>query len=245
MPRNFYRCRIRFFTGIFFLVICPFAAAQIPSHTISWVRYQNQLQFSERLYWNNEFDNRRFVRPDAQHQFITHSRVHYRIRSWDVGAGVTLSWAYAGIAENRISHPTFEFRPVVEINREDLTGKLQVGHRLRLDNRFIEEDKLDDLNGDYAYTARLRYRLQFRFPLITREDINMLQARIADEIMINHRENFFDQNRIYASTELYLSKNFSLETGYIYIYQQRFATDQFLRRHILRISLLHRIKLYS
>ena len=43
--------------------------------------------------------------------------------------------------------------------------------------------------------------------------------------MLNNRFNTFDQNRIYITGEILLTKKMSLEAGYIYIYQQKINQD--------------------
>ena len=81
-------------------------------------------------------------------------------------------------------------------------------------------------------------------PLKTNEENNpVITLRVADEIMFNHTGNTFDQNRIYVSAEFYLTKKLSLEPGYIYIFQQRFGTEEFFERQVARLSLFHRIAL--
>jgi len=209
-----------------------------------WLRYQNQMHLSPHVLWNTEIDNRRFISPDAQLQLIIHSRLHRKLGLFDVGGGMTLSWAYAQRPSNTISHPTFEIRPVLEASYEKPKEKLSIQHRLRLDNRFIEEDRLDGLDQDYEYTARLRYRVQARIPIIKKEKSGSISARFANEVMVNHRKTFFDQNRIYATLDFTISRALSIEGGYIYIHQQRFGRDEYFHRHVLRFSVLHRMQLY-
>lgn len=111
-----------------------------------------------------------------------------------------------------------------------------------LDNRFIEENRLDPFFENPNYTLRIRHRIQARIPLKSTQCGRMKYGiRVANEIMINHRENLFDQNRVYILGEYEISKNFTAEAGYIYIYQQRFGQDEFVQRHVLRLSVIHKI----
>lgn len=206
-----------------------------------WLRYQNQLIFNPHVYWNNDIDNRRFFNPDVENQLIFHSRLHYKKGPWDFGGGITLSWAYAGRPESGYNHVVSEIRPVVEASHELMIKKVGIQNRVRIDNRFFEVDDESVLDTTY-YVTRFRYRLQGRIPLKRNEDnVTTITLRVADEIMLNTKQNTFDQNRIYATGEFYLNKNFSLEFGYIYIYQQRFGTDDFFKRNVLRFSVLHKI----
>jgi hypothetical protein len=226
-------------------IYCQQAAAQINSHAVYWIKYQNQLNFSSKVWWTNELDNRRFIKPDLQTQFIFHSRVHYKKDRWEYGGGLTLSWAYATLPESPIRHATMEVRPVMEISYEIPMRKWFLSHRLRVDHRFIEEDKYTSVFDESNYIMRLRYRISSRFPLKTSDEGKVLiLGKVANEIMFNHEENIFDQNRIYASAEFTINKHWAFEAGYIYIYQQRYARDEFLERHVLRCSFLHRLYLY-
>lgn len=214
------------------------------SQNLLWARYQNQLQFSPDVYWNNEVDNRRFIDPDGQHQFIFHSRIHLKKGSWDYATGLTLSWAYGQYPDIPVSHAVLEIRPVAEVSFEHSLRKVLLQHRMRVDNRFIEENKSDDLSGDFRYNARFRYRFQARMLLGSPDQERRIGLRFADEFMVNSTENFFDQNRIYLSAEYPLNSKWSAEAGYIYLYQQRFGREEFLSRHVLRLSVLHKIRLY-
>jgi hypothetical protein len=170
-----------------------------------------------------------------------HSRLHYKIPHWDFAGGLSLSWQYAGTPERPVSHATQEFRPVLEASYEIPVRKALLSQRIRLDNRFFEEDKLTTDLFNTTYVARFRYRLQVRLPLTQSNKVNL---RIADEVMVNARENFFDQNRVYVTSEYIITKHLSMEAGYIYIYQQRFRTTNFVERHVLRFSILHKLFFY-
>lgn len=231
---------------VFFILSSSPALSQrlINHQSLYWLRYQNQLSLSPRFYWNNEIDNRRFFGPDVQNQFIFHSRIHYKKNNWDFGMGLTVSWIFAQKPEVGYTHTVTEIRPVIEATHEVPIGKIFFQNRLRLDNRFFEEDQEKSIFAESVYVLRFRYRAQFRIPLKRNEEnLPVITLRIADEVMLNHTKNTFDQNRIYVSSDFLLSRKFTLETGYIYIFQQRFGYDEFFKRHVVRLSILHKITL--
>lgn len=233
---------------IFFLCWLTTLVAQAQTHpqALYWVRYQNILQLRPAWSWNNEADNRRFFAPDVAHQLIFHSRLHYKFKAWDVGAGLTYSRAYAQRPEIGYQHVSQEFRPVVELSREKIGKKFSIQHRVRLDNRFLEDQAGESVWQSSRFLLRIRYRLQLRVPLtFADEGIPRLTLKLADEIMVNDRDNVYDQNRIYASLEHALSKSLSLETGYIYIHQHRLGQAEYYQRHVLRLSLIHRVAFKS
>ncbi len=210
---------------------------------VYWLRYQAQVIFNEKWQWNNELDNRRFFNPDVQHQFIFHSRVHYKHDRWDFGGGFTTSLAYASRPEVIVSHPLTELRPVLEASYEIPLKKLFLQQRLRFDSRFFEEDRFDGLGGSYDFVGRIRYRIQTRFALKKNNDnVPTIAMRVADEVMVNTKDNFFDQQRFYVSVDKLLSNRFTLEAGYIHLYQQRRGVEEFFSRNVFRASLVHRIR---
>jgi hypothetical protein len=220
--------------------------SEVYNQSLYWVRYQNQLNITPIYYWINEVDNRRFFGPDVENQLIMHSRLHYLKDRWAFGAGLTLSWIYAQIPENGYSHSTAEVRPVIEAAYEVPAGKVLIQQRIRIDNRFVEESQDQSVWENSFYVFRFRYRLQARIPLkVNDAGVTKISLRISEEIMFNNKENTFDQNRIYASTEFIVNKKLTLETGYIYIYQQRFGTDEFFSRNVFRFSIIHNLWLKS
>lgn len=209
--------------------------------SLYWLRYQNQLYFSPQLYWSNEFDNRRFFGQDVENQFILHSRLHYKIKKWDLAAGVTSSWAYAAIPEDGYDQSVHEIRPVLEASFEQPIGKIYLQGRFRSDYRFFQNDPEESVFKESFFVMRTRFRLQARIPLVTDEETTKLSVRIADEIMFNDRENTYDQNRVYVTFEYFLQKSLSLEMGWLYIHQQRFGRDEYFERNVIRFSILHKV----
>lgn len=59
------------------------------------------------------------------------------------------------------------------------------------------------------------------------------------EILYSH----FDQNRVYVGLEKVLHKNLPIEMGYLHWYQQRNSGKEFFDRNILRLTVLHKMKL--
>jgi hypothetical protein len=217
---------------------------QTYNQSLYWLRYQINFNFSERLSWTNDVDNRRFINPDVENQLIFHSRLHYKTDRWDFASGLTYSIAYAAFPEIGYKNPMSELRPVVEASYEIPVGGSFIAQRIRLDNRIFQEIPEVSLFDESFYVMRLRYRIQARIPLKKNEaNVTTIGLRLADEIMVNMKENLYDQNRIYVSGEFYINPSFSLEAGYIYIHQQRFGLEEFFSRNVMRFSVIHRINL--
>ena len=218
--------------------------AQTHRQTVYWIRYQQQVAFSPKVYWSNDIDNRRFINPDVQNQLIIHSRLHFKPKKrWDFAGGLTYSLAYAAFPERGYTDRIAELRPVLEASYEHSLGKGFMSHRIRTDYRFFQEDPDKTLLDESFFVLRPRYRLQYRRGLKTNEDnVSTLGYRLMAEIMVNDRANFYDQGRFYSSLEIYVSPSINLEAGYIFIHQRRFQRDEYFIRHVMRFSVIHRLK---
>jgi hypothetical protein len=245
MRRNYWQTSLKKLLLLCFsLVAADEASAQriVNQQALYWIRYQNQLTFSPTVYWNNEFDNRRFIGPDVQNQFIIHSNVHYEKKAWDIGAGVTVSWVYAQKPEQGYDYAVNELRGVQEVSHDLALGKVTFQNRIRLDHRFFEKDRETSVFDESTYVFRFRYRAQLRIPVKKNEEgVTTINIRVADEVMLNHTGNTFDQNRISVTSDFFLSEKFVFELGYIYIYQQRLGQEEFFERHVARFTVLHKL----
>lgn len=214
---------------------------KVTQQAMYWIRYQNQLKLSSKFYWINEAENRRFFSPDVQNLIIAHSHVHYKRGPWNFGGGLTMSWSYAQIPENGYQYAAFEIRPFAEASNEQKLGKIFLQNRLRIDNRFLQVSKDQGVWEDSYYMMRLRYMLQARVVVRRKDDIPTISLKFGDEIMLNTKQNLFDQNRIYIATDFVVSRKITLEPSYVYVYQQRLGKDVFFSRHAIRFSVIHKI----
>lgn len=231
--------------SILFLLNSTSAASQHVEHqTLYWLRYYSQISISPTLQWNNEIDNRRFFNPDVENQLIINSHLHYSWNKWDVGGGLTLSWIFAQRPELHYDFANAEVRPFAEISNEQEIGKITIQNRIRFDNRFIQDNPEVSVWEQSFYLLRIRYRAQVNIPLKKNaEQIPKLSLRLSDEIMFNTKENTFDQNRIDVTLDCHLNKHFSIEPGYVYLYQHRLKIEEYFSRNVLRFSVIHRISL--
>jgi len=230
---------------LFLFSVTRVHSQEVDHQSLYWIRYYNQIALSPTLQWNNEIDNRRFFDPDVENQLIIHSRLHYKWGKWDAAGGVTFSWIFAQNPQQGYDHATAEIRPVIEISNEQPIGRVFFQNRVRIDNRFVQENPEESVWEESLFVLRFRYRAQVRIPLKKNsEQVTVVSLRLAEEIMFNSKENTFDQNRINVTLDFNLNPYLTLEPGYVYIYQQRFARDDFYARNVFRLSILHKIKLY-
>ena len=114
-------------------------------------------------------------------------------------------------------------------------GMAKLDQRLRLEQRFIDQD------SEEPFSQRLRYYVRAKRPFeMTPEFTQGLFGVLQNELFLNvqHKDRIngshFDQNRIYGSIGYRFSKKIDVEMGYILRHQlaETWATD-----HILQVIL--------
>ena len=113
---------------------------------------------------------------------------------------------------------TNEHRFIEQISLKSLVGKTSLSNRLRLENRFI------DNNSSEETQHRLRYRFQAKFPLCKN-----LFLSFYDELFYNLEGFKFQQNRLYGALGIKAAENYSFQLGYM---KHSFKTKAFDRLQI-------------
>jgi hypothetical protein len=142
-----------------------------------------------------------------------------------------------------------ELRPHLEVNLRQKFSSFTVDHRYRAEARFFHHvnSTFTELEDGYQYgNIRLRYRLQFIYPIIKFNEIRTLRLKAGDELFINLGSaivhNFFDQNRLFAALNMVFSQAITLEAGYMNWFQQQKSGVDYYNRDILVFTLYHSIE---
>lgn len=224
------------------------AVKQTTHQNLIWFAYMNRIDLSPKWFIGSEVQERRFVFPDKQHQLVLRSHLHYRFTpDWNVSVGFTyfLQSPQDQLSESTLMVP--ELRPHVELaGANKFNSRWRIDHRYRLEKRFFRNFEGEDLMSGYTTNFRARYNLTLSW-LISGEDQRALMLKLSNEIHFNFGKeivyNHFDQNRIYFAINYNVSPQLNLEAGYMNWYQQRQSGNEFYNRDILRINLIHRLKL--
>lgn len=222
-------------------------AKQVTHQQLIWYGYHNTLELHPRWVVNTEVEERRFMNPDAQHQFLVRSQLRRTLgNSWDASVGFTYflqSPQDPASAENLVVP---ELRPHLQLDYKQTLNKLIIAHRYRAERRYFRNTANGDLAEGYQANYRFRYRLTLEYPLFLIRQ-QALRVRVNDEIMINAGKrvanNRFDQNRIYLGLSYPVHKSINLEAGYLKWFQQRASGSQFYSRDIIRLIVSHKINL--
>jgi hypothetical protein len=238
--------------GIALLLTTSYVYGQknITDQNLFWYGLFTTIEINEKWYIQGEVQERHYVNPTAQHQFLIRSHIHRVLgeSGWETSAGMCLFLQNPNDPNALVKLTVPELRPHVEFVFKQKLKNITFDHRYRAEARFfhnINASMMELEDGFEFGNFRLRYRLQATIPLYKLDDKGTLKLKVGDEIHLNAGNgiviNVFDQNRIYAALNYEVSKNVSAEVGYLNWFQQR-PNGAFFNRNILNCSVSYKIK---
>lgn len=240
--------------GVLFLLVVTnsvFAQKEITKQSLVWYSLFTTLEFNERWYFQNEIQERHFINPTAQHQFILRSHTHRLLgkTGWEASIGGCVFFQKPNDPNAAIKLTVPEVRPHLEFAYKQKLDKISFDHRFRVEARFfhnVNESRTELEDGFEHSNYRFRYKLQATIPLFKMDENRVLKFKVYDELFINAGNkiltNVFDQNRVYAGLNYDILKNLSFEVGYLNWFQQKTDGD-FFDRDILRFTVFHKLNL--
>lgn len=139
-----------------------------------------------------------------------------------------------------------EHRPWQQIQWFDNARKIKLSQYLRVEERYRNQVANGELTNDYTFAWRFRYNFAMTIPLKGRE----VSARIPflflnDELHVNAGENivnnYFDQNRLFAGLGYQFTANLNAHLGYLFVFQQLPAGNQYIHINAIRLFLFHNL----
>lgn len=172
----------------------------------SWLMYFGTNRISEDFSIHSEVQYRSYEVLDNFNQLLLRTGLNYHFAP---NATATLGYGYIS------TDPTFpepdgeenisEHRIFQQFVLKNNIGKLSFSHRYRLEQRFIDNPITGNVTQHRArYFLRLTYPLSEKFFLTAYE-----------EIFINLQKPLFGQNRLYAALGYKISKDVSMQYGYL------------------------------
>lgn len=212
-----------------------------------WHGVYVNLPINKRLQIGSEIQERHFVLPFKQQQFLIRNQVFYNV-SKDAkvifGSSHFKHGPSSPSAKNGLTIP--EWRLELGCSNRQVFKHFVVQHRYRWESRFYKHVDNNQLSKQYIFSHfRFRYQLGIDVPLIKSDDLPFLSLKLREEIMFNIGEsilyNVFDQNRLSMGLYVLLNKHLGLETTYLNLYQQQAKGRDFINRNILRFSFYYNI----
>ena len=243
--------------GLVVLVLFSFSSfgqelkKNIIKQSLSSFAYSTTFELSPKWNLNTEFQERIFLDPVKQSQLFGKSQVNFSpLKDIILGTGFAYYLNSPGDPEFASSFKVPEIRLNHDLGYKHKFKNLILGHRYRMEERFIKKRLNDALIEGYRFVERLSYTVSLECNLLkSKSKDHNLSLKLSDGIFINSNSgiiyNTFDQNRFYAALNYQLIKNMSLELGYINLFQQRISGDEYLNRNIASLAINHRIKMHA
>ena len=214
------------FVCIYLIFNCLTLNAQVVHQQAYWIRLYARIKFDDKWSLQFEADERRFIQPDKQLQFIAHTHLHRKFGKYTEGS---VGMTFSSVRQGDFDVP--EWRPFQEFYVYLPVGKgFRLSHRLRTEQRWFHNyDKIGLIDG-YNYKNRIRFRPQLDWKMSEHWAL-----KLNDEVMY-HINDDFDQNRVFAGFEYRFDKHTSLELGYLKVYQKRSGGKGYYDRDNLRVT---------
>jgi len=194
---------------IILFLLCTFQASlfsQNPSEYFLglWYTYGSNHRLSERISLT-PYAELRFYEPSSNYNLAFISlRGNYHLSS---KSSMGLGYAYLDI------DTVFEFDDVPHVKENRIfeqyvykhkLRKINVEHRGRLEQRFLQFKDRNELQQRFRYRLSLKYKLNKTFYLI-----------MMDEPFVNFQDQVFHENRFYAGIGINVLKHTQFQIGYL------------------------------
>ncbi len=240
--------------SILFALATTFVFQQLPAqtvdHTNSWWMYFGNHRLTDKLGLHTEYQFRRSEFASQWQQSLLRLGVDFYLPKnalLTLGYGWIVTFPYG---EQPIATEVHEHRIWQQFVLQDNIGRLYFHHRYRLEQRFIENARLDATGArtvdGHSFRQRGRYRLLVSIPLSkkTMED-NTLFFSAYNEVFLGFgkgiQKNVLDQNRLYLALGWRFNKNANLQLGYLNHYVIKGDGAQKERNHTLQAGLTYNL----
>ena len=172
----------------------------------NWFLYFGNQKINNRWNFHNEVQYRSYDFAGDLEQLLLRTGIGYNLT--ENNNNILLGYAYVHsepyIAGTDEKSNTNEHRIFQQFITKEKFGRVNIQHRYRFEQRFIEND----------FKMRARYFLSLNVPINKKEmEKNAVYASAYNEIFINTEPNYFDRDRIYGGLGYCFNKNFKIEAG--------------------------------
>lgn len=185
----------------------------------NWLIYFGNKQINARWNWHNEAQLRNYNAIGDLEQLLLRTGLGYNLTEKNnnilLGYGYILSQNYVAGTDEKVD--VHEHRIFQQFITRQSIERVQVLHRYRFEQRFIEED----------FRLRFRYFLSLNIPLTGTEILERsFYASVYNEIFLNTEGDIFDRDRLYGGIGYKWSPNLRFEVGYMNQFLLRSQRDQ-------------------
>jgi len=235
--------------GMLFISFLSIAQKQISSQQHAWVMYTGNHKLNQHWGIHTEYQWRRADGFENWQQSLMRLGVDFYAKNaqYTVGYGWIRSYQYG---EQPIAHVNNEHRIWEQFILKNKVGRFDFQHRYRLEQRFIENWKKNQL-GEYTqdgfvFRQRVRYRFLVTVPLSRKEIVDNTLFLVAyDEPFLGFgkgiAKNILDQNRLYFALGWRFNKNCNFQLGYLNQFIVKTDGIKAERNHTLQIGLTYNL----
>jgi hypothetical protein len=202
-----------------------------------WVVYQGNHKLNSKFDLHTEYQWRRADGFNDWQQSLARVGLDYKLNpncTISGGYGWIISYPYGS---QPIAAQTHENRLWQQVNLKAQYGAIQIQHRYRLEQRFI----------DTIFRQRIRYRAQCIIPLQKTylEQGKGLFMNVNDEVFLGFGKgigkNILDQNRFIAAVGYKFSPKMNIQMGYLNQFVIKSNGIQMERNHTLWTSVVYNL----
>jgi len=214
-----------------------------------WVGYFNQTRFTDK--WGMWADLHLRTKEDffsnLSVSIVRLGLTYYLNDATKLSAGYAYVNFFPGDNHSKISQP--EHRPWQQIQWHTKYTKTRTMQWLRLEERYRRKILNDSTLGDgYSFNWKLRYNFLFQVPLSKKgPEPKTWSFILNNEIHINFGKqivnNYFDQNRFFLGFAYHTNKTDNIQLGYMNVFQQLAAGNQYRSIHTGRVFYFHNLDL--
>lgn len=215
-----------------------------------WLGYFNQTRFSD--HWGTWTDLHLRTRDDLFHE-LNQSIVRVGLTCYLTDRS-KLTAGYAWVnnfpGENHKYVNQTEHRLWQQWQWHTVYPRVRTMQWIRLEERYRRKIANDSTLGDgYNFSYRVRYNLFLQVPLHNegKPKKGGFSFILNDEIHINFGKNivynYFDQNRFFIGLAWHVNEHDNLQFGYMNIFQQLPAGNQYRNNHDLRLFFFQNLDL--
>lgn len=235
--------------GMLLISFLSIAQKQISTQSHGWAMYFGNHKFSEQWGIHTEYQWRRADGFQNWQQSLMRLGVDYYAKNaqYTAGYGWIKTFAYG---DQPVANAFNEHRIWEQLILKNKVGRIEFNHRYRLEQRFLEQWKLNsvgsyDQNG-YVFRNRVRYRFLATMPLSRKEMADKtLFLAVYDEPFLQFgkgiAKNILDQNRLYFALGWRFNKNCNIQLGYLNQFVVKTDGIKAERNHTLQIGVTYNL----
>jgi hypothetical protein len=237
------------FSSLMF-VNTSFAQKQISDQEHAWLMYFGNHRITDRWGFHTEYQWRRADGFQHWQQSLLRLGLDYYAKSgaqFTAGYGWIYSFQYG---DQPIAHANNEHRIWEQAIVKSKIGRLDLQHRYRLEQRYIENwiknsEGVYTQNGFY-FRQRVRYRLMLTIPISRKEMADKtLFFSAYDEFFLGFgksiAKNVLDQNRLYCALGWRFNAACNIQLGYLNQYVIKKDGIQTERNHTLQAAMTYNL----